>query len=268
MRISRDSNIIFLYYLPIIIWGIGFYFDGIKETPANYWYQFAFGLIPLVGGILGMFKAKQWGWLKSKVGRAVFFISLGAFSWGMGQMFWSLLYNIILKVEVPYPSLADVGYSLSFPFLAYGLFSLAKASGAKYSLKHTNGKILATVITAAATALAYYLLIVVARGGVIDFTEDGLKLFFDLAYPLGDLVILLFALLIYGLSFNYLGGRYKFPILSMIIGLLVLFLGDFSFSYTTTVGTYYNGHWVDLVLPTAWMLIVFGVNSFELKEQK
>ena len=266
MRISRDSKIIFCYYILVITWGIVYYLLGIKETPGNYLYQFAFGLIPLIGGLLGISKAKQWGWLKSKVGKAVFFISLGGVSWGIGQMFWSLYYNIFQKVEVPYPSLSDVGYSLSFPFLAIGLISLSKATGARFSLRHPGGKLLALFITIAASVAAYYLLIVVARGGVIDFTEGGLKLFFDLAYPLGDLVILLFSLLIYGLSFNYLGGRYKIPILSMILGLLVLFLGDFSFSYTTTVETYYNGHWVDIVLPTAWMLIVFGVNSFDTKD--
>jgi diguanylate cyclase len=243
-----------------------FYFQGIKETPANYWYQFAFGLIPLLGGLSGILKAKQWGWLKSKVGKAVFFIALGGFAWGIGQMFWSLYYNIFQKVEVPYPSLADIGYSLSFPFLALGLINLSKATGAKFSFRHRSGKVLALVITSVAIVAAYYLLIVVARSGVIDFTEGGLKLFFDLAYPIGDLVILLSSLLIYGLSFNYLGGRYKLPILSMIFGLLVLFFGDFSFSYTTTIETYYNGHWVDIVLPTAWMLIVFGVNSFSSQD--
>lgn len=268
MRFSRDSKLIFLYYLPIIVWGVAFYALQIKGTPLNYWYQFAFGLIPLVGGIFGIAKSKQWGWFRSKVGKAVFFISLGAISWGIGQMFWSLYYNIWLKVEVPYPSLADVGYSLSFPFLAIGLVSLSKATGAKFSLKHPGGKLFALFLTIAASALAYYLLIVVARGGVIDFSEDGLKLFFDLAYPLGDLVIFLFAALIYGLSFNYLGGRYKTPIVSMLLGMLVLFIGDFSFSFNTTTGEYYNGHWVDLVLLTAWTLIVFGVNSMDTKEQK
>lgn len=265
MRISIDSKIIFFYYILTMIWGVSFYFLQIKETSANYWYQFAFGLIPLLGGVCGITKSREWGWFKSKVGVAVFFISLGAFSWGIGQMFWSLYYNIIKQVEVPYPSFADIGYSLSFPFLAIGLISLSKATGARFSFRHPKGKLLALFIAIIATIVAYYLLIVVARGGVIDFAEGWLKLFFDLAYPLGDLIILLFALLIYGLSFNYLGGRYKFPIISMLFGLLVLFVGDFSFSYTTTIGSYYNGHWVDIVLPTAWMMIVFGINSFDTK---
>ncbi len=267
-NISKESKIIFFYYCLILIWGSAFYFRGIKETPANYWYQFAFGLIPLIGGVSGIIKSRQWGGLKSKVGQAVFFISLGITSWGVGQMFWSIYYNIISKVEVPYPSFADVGYSLSFPFLIIGIVSLSKATGARFSLNHFRGKILLFVIPVLAIIASYYMLIVVARGGAIPFGEESLKLFFDLAYPLGDLMILTLALLIYGLSFDYLGGRYKLPIKSTLLGFVVLYLADFSFSYTTTVGTYYNGHWVDILLPTAMMLIAFGVNNFDTKEQK
>jgi hypothetical protein len=270
-NISRDSKNIFFYYIFIFVWWTFFFITGEanvggKITLGGALYQFAFGLIPLLGGVLGLLKSKKWGGSKSYVGRALLAISAGAVCWGMGQMFWSLYYNIISKVDIPYPSLADVGYSLSFPFLAVGLISLSKATGARFSLKHLAGKLLALGITIVGIIAAYYLLIVVARGDVIDFTEGGLKLFFDLAYPLGDLVIFLFSALIYGLSFNYLGGRYKVPILSIILGMFVLFLADFSFSYTTTVGSYYNGHWVDMVLPTAWMLIVFGVNSFDVKD--
>ena len=269
MKISRDSKLIFCFYLFLAAWWAFFFFthranpEGVSLGEA--FYQFALGLIPLVGGLLGLFKSFKWGGTKSSVGRALLLISIGGICWGFGQMFWSLYYNILTHVDVPYPSLSDVGYSLSFPFLGLGLFNLSKATGAHFSLRHPAGKLLALFIIVAGMALAYYLLIVVARAGVIDFTEGGLKLFFDIAYPMGDLTIFLSSLLVYGLSFNYLGGGYKLATLSILAGLLVLFIGDFSFSYTTTIGTYYNGHWVDLILPTAWMLIVFGVNSFEVK---
>lgn len=270
LHISRDSRNIFCYYIFVFALWTYFFITGKANvdgeiTLGGALYQFALGLIPLLGGILGLSKARLWGWSKSYVGRAVLLISLGAIFWGIGQMFWSLYYNILSSVDIPYPSLADIGYSLSFPFLAFGLISLSKATGTRFSLKHPLGKIAALVITCLAIIAAYYLLIVVARGGVIDFSEGGLKLFFDIVYPLGDLVIFLLAALMYGLSFNYLGGTYKLPILSILFGLLVLFFGDFTFSYTTTVGSYYNGHWVDLVLPTAWMFIVFGVNSFDIR---
>ncbi len=270
MKNIRGTKTIIYYYLFVATFWTYLAFTGKANshgdiTLAGALYQFALGLIPLVGGIHGLTKAKQWGGLKSSVGRAVFFIALGAICWGIGQMFWSIYFNIINKVNVPYPSFADVGYSLSFPFLALGLIDLSKATGARFSLKHRVGKIVALLITLAAGFIAYYLLIVVARHGV-NLKEGGLKLFFDLAYPIGDLMIFLLSLLIYGLSFKYLGGNYKLPTLSILFGLLVLFVGDFTFSYTTTVGSYYNGHWVDLVLPTAWMLIVFGVSGFDSKQ--
>ncbi len=270
MKISRDSKIIFGYYLVLFGWWAFFFFTHRAQpgdvTLGESLYQFALGLIPLIGGVLGFFKALRWGGLKSSVGRALLFVSLGAISWGMGQMFWSLYYNILTHVDVPYPSLSDVGYSISFPFLALGLINLSKATGARFSLRHPGGKLLAVSIIVGGLAAAYYLLIVVARGGAIDLTEGGIKLFFDIAYPIGDLAIFLSSLLIYGLSLNYLGGKYKIATLSIISGLLVLFFGDLTFSYTTTVGTYYNGHWVDMILPTAWMMIVFGVNLFEIKK--
>lgn len=271
MKLGKASKVILSYYAFLAALWTYFFITKTANlngdiTLGGALYQFALGLIPLLGGVHGLTKAKLWGASKSYVGRALLFISIGAICWGTGQMLWSIYYNIITKVDIPYPSFADVGYSLSFPFLALGLVNLSKATGARFSLKKRVGKIAALLITLVAGAGAYYLLIVVARGGVIDFREGGLKLFFDLAYPLGDLMIFLLSLLIYGLSFNYLGGKYKLPSLSILFGLFVLFIGDFTFSYTTTVGSYYNGHWVDLVLPTAWMFIVFGVSGFDTKQ--
>lgn len=267
MHISKESKIILVYFIFIALWGIVFYILNIRETFGNYLYQFAFGLIPLIGGISGMIKSKQWGFLQSQVGRALFFISAGITSWGIGQMFWSLVYNILLQVEIPYPSLADVGYILAVPLWLIGITNLSRATGARFSLRKLEGKFLLFIIPVVAISLSYYLLIVVARGGSITFDEGALKLFFDLAYPIGDVLILTLALLIYGLSFNYLGGRYKLPILSIILGFIVMYITDFSFSYVTTNETYFNGHWVDILFPTAMMLMALGVNSFDTKER-
>lgn len=266
MNFSKESKIVFLYYLLIVVYWAVLYFQGIKEQPVNYYYQVAEGFIPIVGGIWGMMKSKKWGFLKSKVGAGVFYISLGIFSWGVGQMLWSVYYNLIQHTEVPYPSLADVGFIMAIPFWVIGIVYLSKATGARFSLKHMHGKILLFIIPLLAMIASYFLLIVVARGGVIDFAEGGLKLAFDIAYPLGDLIILTFALVVYGLSFNYLGGRYKFPIIIIIAGFVLMYFSDFSFSYTTTLGTYYNGHWVDLMFPTVMMLLSCGVNGFDTKD--
>ncbi len=263
MQLTKVSIAILCYYILIAVWWLVLYAQGIKFSQVNYWYQFAFGLIPLVGGIAGIVRAREWGFFNSKVGIALIFISAGLVTWGIGQMFWSIYYNLILGVEVPYPSLADVGFILSWPLWSIGIIHLSRATGAHFSLKSVQGKTLLFSIPVVFIALSYYLLIVVARGGSItDLSESYLKIFFDLAYPIGDVVILSLAVLIFGLSVNYLGGRYRISILTLLLGFVVNYIVDFAFSYTTTAETYYNGHWVDLLFPTAMVLIAVAVNNF------
>src|SRR3982751_6641150 len=152
MKNIKGTKTILVYYLFVAVLWAYFAITGNANSNGNITfggalYQFALGLIPLVGGIHGLTKSKKWGTTKSYVGRATLYISIGAICWGIGQMFWSILYNMISKVNVPYPSFADVGYSLSFPFLAVGLISLSKATGARFSLKHPFGKVAALLIT-------------------------------------------------------------------------------------------------------------------------
>lgn len=259
---TKKSKLILAYYLLVAGYWLVLYAMGVKFAMPNYIYQFVFGLIPLTGGLLGIKTAKKWGMLKSKVGRAVLFLSLGLITWGVGQMIWSY-YTIFSQVETPYPSLADVGYVLSWPLWAIGMVNLSKATGAKFSLRRVKGKLMLLIIPLLASLASYYLLIVVARDNKIDFTSGTLKLFFDFAYPLGDVVILTLALLIFGLSSEYLGGKFKLPILAIIIGFVLNYFTDFAFSYTTTATTYYNGHWVDLMFPTVMALLAAGVNSLD-----
>src|SRR3989338_2271680 len=161
MHTSRDARIIFFYFVFIFVWWAFLFVTGKANaggevTLGGALYQFAFGLIPLIGGVLGILKSKKWGGLKSYVGRALLFISVGAICWGVGKMFWFLYYNIFTSVDIPYPSLADVGYSLSFPFLALGLISLSKATGARFTLKHPGGQVLAFCITIIRIIASYY----------------------------------------------------------------------------------------------------------------
>lgn len=266
VHFSKPSKLLLFYWIIITIWWCIFYFAGIKQTTGNYLYQLGMAFVPLAGGFCGILQSKRWGGHKSQVGKALLFISLGLISWGVGQIFWSVLYNLVLKVEIPYPSLADLGYIIAVPFWTYGIINLSKATGAKFSLKNMNGKLIAFIIPVVAILVSYYLLVMVARGGVIS-SNHGLKLFFDFAYPIGDVIILTLSLLIYGLSFNYLGGKLKIPILTLILGFVAMYFTDFTFSYVTTIGDYFNGHWVDFMFTVSLLLMGLGINNFELKEK-
>ena len=79
---------------------------------------------------------------------------------------------------------------------------------------------------------------------------------------MGDFVGLTIAVIVSGLSFRYFGGRYTLDIISILLGLAVMTFADAVFSYTTTVGTYYNGNWGDMMLTLGLFFITFGVLGF------
>lgn len=259
----------------VAAWFMGFLFvfwvllqySGLKEGFYNYSYSFLFGLTPLVGGVVAMISSKSWGFLKSAIGKAVFFIGLGIFLWGCGEMIWSW-YNFFLNEPAPYPSLADIGFAPSIFFYGLGAFYLSNATGAKFALRSFWAKVFAVVAVIVTVVVAYYVLVVIARGGVlIPEGETPLKIVLDIVYPLGDLIALLLAIIISGLSFKYLGGSYVIDIFSILAGLGVMFIADSIFSYTTTTGTYYNGNFGDLMLTIGLFLLTFGVLGFyKLKE--
>lgn len=265
VNIFQKICLVFLIFL-IIFWGF-LYLSGAKEGFGNFLYSFLFGLIPFFGGIVAMFNAKYWGGLKSSVGKAVFFIGLGLFCWGFGENIWSY-YNFFKGIAAPYPSIADLGFAPSIFFYGLGVFYLSGATGAKFGLRSNLAKVVVAVAIFLILAASYYLLVVVARGGVlIPSGGDLIKTTLDIAYPIGDFVALMLAVIISGLSFKYLGGKYLYDIISILLGLFVMFVGDTIFSYTTTVGTYYNANFGDLILTIGLFLLTFGVLGFyKLKE--
>ena len=214
-----------------------------------------------------MLNSKLWGGLKSSVGKAVFFIGLGLLCWGVGETIWSY-YNFFLNEPAPYPSLADIGFAPSIFFYGLGAVYLSRATGAKYGLRNPIAKIFVVIAPVILLVISYYLFIVIARGGVIiPEGEPLLKAFFDIVYPLGDFLGLTISVLVSGLSFKYFGGKFIFDIFSILAGLAVMTFADAIFSYTTTVGTYYNGNFGDLMLTTGLFLLTFGVLGFyKLKE--
>jgi hypothetical protein len=253
------------YVVVLSLWAFIHITGRVAENAdtVNYWYSFIFGLIPLFGGIVGMFKSRIWGGLQSVLGRAVFFFSLGLALWGFGETIWSY-YNFFMSEPAPYPSIADIGFAPSIFFWIVGTYFLAQASGAVFAFKKSMiAKVTSVTVSVILAALAYHMLVNVARGGVIvPEGETLLKTVLDIAYPLGDFLALIFAVTVFTLSRKYLGGLYRFAIASMLVGLALMYFGDFMFSYATTAGTFYNGNYGDLLLATGTFAMTFGILGF------
>lgn len=252
-----------IVYLFFLGWFAKLYLTGQTEGTENFLTNL-YGIIPLAGGLYGLSVAKHWGGLKSSVGRAVTFLSLGLVTWGVGIFIW-LFYNLVLQVEVPYPSLADAAFILSWPLWGIGAIYLSQATGAKFAVRRMGGKVALLIVPLIVIISSYYFLVTVARGGTFEIAEEGLQIFFDLAYPIGDVVILTLATLIYGLSYKYFGGRYRSAIYLILAAFAFNYLADFTFSFTTTTETYYNGSLPDVFFATTMFVFALGVALLDVR---
>jgi len=262
MSLNGLQKICLSFFVLLVLFWIVLFATDTTSGFYNYLYSFLFGLIPFFGGLAAISSSPQWGGFKSAVGKAVFFIGFGIFLWGCGENIWSY-YNFFLGVPAPYPSLADLGFAPSIFFYGLGAIYLSKATGAKFGLRNPFAKFFVVVAPVMIAVFSYYILVVVARGGVVvPPGETALKAVLDIAYPLGDFVGLTISVIVSGLSFKYLGGKYIVDIVAILGGLGVMFVADTIFSYTTTVGTYYNADFGDLILTLGTFLLTFGVLGF------
>lgn len=257
MSLRRSQVILLGFTAALTAYWLGLHATHHVTGTPNYLYSFALGLMPLVGGIWALLGARRWGGLNSAMGQAALFLGIGLALWGGGEIVLSY-YNFFGGQAVPYPSWADLGFGPSIFFWVSGVFFLSRANGARLGWRSIRTRVALVIALAVALVASYYLLVVVARDGIVSNGGGELKILLDVFYPLGDFLALSFAIGAYTLSRGRLGGNYKQPIFSILTGLAVMFLADFIFAYTTTKGTYYNGDLGDLMLMMGLALITYG----------
>lgn len=204
------------------------------------------------------FVSPTWGGINSALGRAIIYISLGLLGQWLGLQIWTY-YNLIAQVEIPYPSLADLGYFALIPFYTFAALLLAKASGGKFLLRTKNGKLYVFVIPIIMLTVSYMLF-------VKDLGFDGtdpLKTFLDYGYPLGEIIPVSIALFILTLSGKLLGGTMRSRILYLVFAFTFQFLTEYLFLYAVGAETYTNGNVNDILYATSYFVMALGLISFK-----
>lgn len=254
---SKVSYFIVVFYLLLFIWWIKIYLSGVKVSDENYLFGLAYALIALMGGINGLVVSSKWGSYKSLVGRAIIFLSLGLLSYCFGQIAWSY-YNLVLKLELPYPSIADIGYFSAIIFYILGMFTFAKASGAKITFGKLKGKLIAFIIPASMLTVSYFLFLQYISP---DFS-DPIKTLLDFGTPTGYAIVISMALTAYFLTKDVLGGKMRSRIVFIIFALILQNITDNTFLYQFGAGTYYNAGINDLMFATSFAIMSLGLVSF------
>ncbi|MBI4035972.1 hypothetical protein HY383_03405 [Candidatus Daviesbacteria bacterium] len=246
---SKLTWFIVIFYLILLAWWVKILISGQKEGFENNLFGAVYPILALVGGANGLIISRIYGGWSSVMGRGIIYLSLALLGQVFGQFIWAY-FNLIAKVEVPYPSIADIGYISVIPFNILAMWSFAKASGIKLSLSKMGGKIQAVLIPLILLVVAYALLL---KDYEIDFA-DPIRVFLDFAYPTGEAFYISLAILTYLLSRKLLGGIMRPKILFFILAFTIQFLTDYTFLYSVSREFYYNAGIVDLMYTTSFAI--------------
>jgi two-component system, cell cycle response regulator len=144
-----------------------------------------------------------------------------------------------------YPSMADLGFILFYPLLYVGIVLLLRPRA-----RTIGGTLWLDGATAALAAGAFGAAVIFEI--VTDVTHGSTSVVVtNLAYPLGD-VLLLSA--VFGV-FSLTGGRPGTRWLLLGLGVLSTALADVIYLFQSAEGTYVEGTWIDILWPAAMLLI-------------
>jgi len=166
-------------------------------------------------------------------------LGLASLSWGAGQSVWTW-YESALGREVPFPSLADVGY-LGLPALAAA--ALLCLPVAAETLAGRLRTVLDGLIVAAALLLVSWLVVlapVVEAGADNPLTQA-----ISLAYPLGDAVVITMVVYTW-LRSRESGADLPVSLPLLGTGLVAFAVADSGFVVLTTTGAYSSGSYIDI----------------------
>ena len=172
-------------------------------------------------------RGERWIWI-------CFGLGLGA--WTAGDIYWTV--ELIDVKHAPYPSLADAGYLLVYPFMYVGVLLLVRQRVRFSTGAWLDGAIGGLAAAAFATAILTPALLGLTKG-------DPAAVATNLAYPLGD--VLLLAFLIAGLVIT--GPRAGWSWLLIGAGIATWGVADAVYLYQQATGTYEGGY-----LDSLWLL--------------
>jgi serine phosphatase RsbU (regulator of sigma subunit) len=182
-------------------------------------------------------------------------LGMGILCYILGQMGFTY-YDWVLRQAPPFPSLADVGYLIEYPFFLLGILLLPArpipvASRARVVL---DGLM---IMTAAVTFSWYFVLGPIIQQG----TETLLAKVVAAAYPLAD-IVLIACLVILALRPSERALRRAVYLLALALGFYVVM--DSIYAYQVLNDTYVTGTIFDVGWPVAYMLIGLGAFAVRL----
>ncbi len=191
---------------------------------------------------IGLFSASRYAHSASDR-RVLLSFASGFLLWTIAEFIW-MYYELILGIEVPFPSFADLFWTIGYVPMLYALYLKKKDM---FITKQTN------IIAYVAGVIMLTFIIFVFLPLFIEMS--GLERVLNFIYISFDYMFALFSL-----SVLLVGGTGRFvrPWLIMAAAFGVFALFDISFAWLTAKDLYSTGHPIDLLYGFSYLLLALS----------
>jgi diguanylate cyclase (GGDEF)-like protein len=153
-----------------------------------------------------------------------------------------MYYEVVLHENLPYPSVADIGYLAFYPLALLGLMSFPAPRRSRQQRLTLALDVGIVALGGCAVIWVIDLAPTAAAGG-----PNALALLTSLAYPVGDLVLMFGAVSLLLRGRMTTAGR---PVSLLLVGFVMYLVTDMVYSHLQLTGSYEGGNPVD----TGWIL--------------
>lgn len=255
------GTLLFTYLILLYLFGI-IIFSG--SSAQMVFSDFSVPLINLVVAaalFYAAFYSKRYGrryfiaWMM--LGFAQISYATGDFVYGILEVFYGIQ---------PFPSIADVFYTLFYPFFAIGLILMTRLKSVPTEpYKHYKNIFDALIIVMAMTMI---LQIILFNLPVVTNQFDILSITISMGYIFMDLLLFILVYFMFNLSTK----TKSLPFLLLSIGIGLKIASDFGFFFESLLGNYESESVVDLIFVVSYSIIGFAamtqVSDYGLEIEK
>lgn len=225
-------------------------------------YTNIYAIIALLGGIFGLITAKAWGGFKSVLGKALICLSSGLLLTVAGQLMNSYYVVVQELEELPYPSVAEIGFFGAVILYILGALYIAKAMRLKNKIKDTSTlKLIGLSLLPIAMVLPT-VYIFATHYETAEATTAQLVL--DFAYPIGQSIYAVIAVMALLYSKSMFGGRLQKATIVLLVAFIIQYIADQNFVYQILYETWQNGQYGDFLYMISYAVMAYSIQMFRL----
>jgi hypothetical protein len=209
-------------------------------------------VMPLVAAVQCWRQAR--GLSTGRLRRGWLLMGGSSLAWGLGMVVWTA-YESIGGRDVPFPSLADVGYLATVPLAVAAVLIFPTAPQRRAAQART---VVDGLVIGASLLIVSWIL---ALGPVVRGGGDGpLAAAIAVAYPLGDVIVA--TIVLFAIARSRFGSPLgRITLLLLCGGLLAAAVSDSGFSYLALQNTYASGNRIDLGWFLGYLLVFLAARQ-------